>query len=172
MALNSQVNRFFNWYNRHLTLNISIAAVLFTLQLIHLYWLFTDVILFKLIGRSFFHLTGVWYTLILIVDYTEIPALISTGLIYVNELRKKGYSFKNVLFIILLASQFLHIFWITDEYVIEQFAHVSNAPILPHWLAWIAILIDYGEVPVIIDTLKKVFDALKKGDINKVKESF
>ncbi len=165
-------NDFFNWYNKHLTLNITIAAFLFSLQLIHLYWLFTDVILFKLFGSSFFNLTGLWYSAILIVDYTEIPALISTGLIYVNELRKKGYSFKNVLFIFLLASQFLHIFWITDEYVIEQFAHVSNAPILPHWLAWIAILIDYGEVPVIIVTSKRVCGAVSHGRIRQEKELF
>ncbi len=163
--MKTQIKSFFDWYERHYLLNISIAGGLFLLQLVHLYWLATDVIAFKLFEKSFFHLTGFWYYLILIVDYTEIPALISAGLIYVNELRK-GYSLKSLLFIILLASQLLHIFWITDEFVVESFTSNSTPIIgLSGWLAWIAILIDYGEVPVIYDTLKRVWDAVKKGDL-------
>jgi hypothetical protein len=166
-------NSFWKWYNQNLTLNIAIAAILFSLQLIHLYWLFADVILFKLTGHSYFHLTGIWYYLIILVDYTEIPALITTSLIYINEIRTKGYSFKNVLFIFLLLSQFLHIFWITDEFVIGTFTGSQGQFIgIPAWLAWIAILIDYGEVPVIIDTFKKLFEALKTGDTKRVKEAF
>lgn len=158
------LNRFFKWYNKYYLLNVSIAAFLFALQIIHLYWLAADVIAFKLFGESFFHLEGIWYYLILIVDYTEIPALISVSLVYVNELRQK-FNFKSALFIVLLLSQFLHIFWITDEFVVEQFVEGAKATILPAWLAWIAILIDYGEVPVIIDTLKKVLDEVKKGNL-------
>lgn len=158
------INRFFAWYNKYYLLNVSIAAFLFALQLIHLYWLGTDVIAQKLIGKSFFHLEGIWYYLILIVDYTEIPALITTSLIYINELRKK-FNWKSVLFTLLLLSQFLHIFWITDEFVVEQFANTAKDTVLPAWVAWIAILIDYGEVPVIIDTLKKVWDEVKKGNL-------
>jgi hypothetical protein len=33
---------------------------------------------------------------------------------------------------------------------------------LPIWLAWIAILIDYLELPVIYDTLKKFYQSLRK----------
>lgn len=157
------IKSFFAWYGRYYLLNISIAAFLFTLQIVHLWWLATDVIALRLFGQSFFHLTGVWYYLILIVDYTEIPALISTALIYVDDIRRRGYNFKSVLFISLLLSQLLHIFWITDEFVIEQFAGIAQTSILPGWIAWIAILIDYLEVPVIIDTIKKVISEAKRG---------
>jgi hypothetical protein len=165
-------NSFWKWYDQNLTLNIAIAAVLFSLQLVHLYWLFADVIMFKLTGHSYFHLTGIWYYLIILVDYTEIPALITTSLVYVNEIRQKGYSFKNVLFIALLLSQLLHIFWITDEFVVTSFTGQGQLIGIPGWLAWVAILIDYGEVPVIIDTFKKLFEAIKIGNTRKVKEAF
>lgn len=158
------IGGFFKWYNKYYFVNVSIAAFLFTLQLIHLYWLAADVIAVKLTGQSFLPLSGIFQWLILIVDYTEIPALITTSLVYINELRQK-FNFKSALFIFLLFSQFLHIFWITDEFVVEQFTGIGSGTVLPAWLAWVAILIDYGEVPVIIDTLKKVWDELKKGDL-------
>lgn len=162
--MSSLISKFFAWYNKYYLLNVSIAAFLFALQIVHLYWLAADVIAFKLFGQSFFHLEGIWYYLILIVDYTEIPALISVSLVYINELRQK-FNFKSALFIVLLLSQFLHIFWITDEFVVEQFVGAVKDTVLPVWLAWIAILIDYGEAPVIIDTLKKVWDEIKKGNL-------
>lgn len=165
------IDNFFAWYNKHLTLNIAIATFLFALQLIHLYWLGTDVIAKMLTGRSYFELTGLWKTLILLVDYTEIPALITTSLIYVNQLRNK-FNYKSLLFIFLLLSQFLHIFWITDEFVIEQFSGVATTTHLPHFVAWIAILIDYLEVPVIIDTTRMLIVGLKKGDKSILKEAF
>lgn len=162
--MGSLINKFFVWYNKYYLVNVSIAAFLFALQIIHLYWLAADVIAFKLFGESFFHLEGIWYYLILLVDYTEIPALISVSLVYINELRQK-FNWKSALFIGLLLSQFLHIFWITDEFVVEQFVEGTKATVLPVWLAWVAILIDYGEVPVIIDTIKKVWDGVKKGNL-------
>lgn len=165
------IKSFFNWYERYYLLNISIAAFLFGLQIIHLYWLATDVIATMIFGRSFFDLSGIWYYLILAVDYTEIPALISTSLIYIDDIRRRGYNFKSVLFIGLLLSQFLHIFWITDEFVIEQFAGAVKASVLPLWLAWVAILIDYLEVPVIVDTVKKVITEAKKGRLKEAAQA-
>ncbi|MBI2021793.1 hypothetical protein HYS93_02845 [Candidatus Daviesbacteria bacterium] len=164
------LTKFFNWYEKHLTLNIAIAAFLFTLQLIHLYWLTTDVVVLKIFGRSFFHLEGIWQLIILLVDYTEIPALITTSLVYINEQRKKP-NFKNLLFLFFLNSQFLHIFWITDEFVIEHFTAHKAGTVLPIFWAWVAILIDYLELPVIFDTIKKLIAALKKRDIIQIKEA-
>ena len=46
--------------------------------------------------------------------------------------------------------------WITDDVVVRTFANTS----LLSWgaaVAWAAILIDYLEVPVIVDTLRRVF---------------
>ena len=60
-----------------------------------------------------------------------------------------------------LNSQWLHIFWITDEYVAAELGGSSNAA-LPGWLAWVAILIDYLELPVIFDTLKRLATAVRE----------
>jgi hypothetical protein len=145
---------FFDWYERHYVLNISVAALLFVLQLVHLYWLSADVIAQRLVDESFFSPHGVLYYAILIIDYTEVPALLSVSLIYINELRK-GWSWKAFIFLLFLNSQWLHIFWITDEFVTVEFNGAGGGSDLPGWLAWVAILIDYLELPVIFDTLKK-----------------
>lgn len=162
---------FWRWYERHLILNITLALALFLLQLAHLYWLAADVIANKLVDQSFFSLTGAWQSVIILVDYTEIPALLSTSLIYIHALTKK-YSFKNYLYLALIASQLLHIFWITDEFVIEQFTNVNQSTILPLWLAWMAILIDYLELPVIFDTITKLTVAVRENNIKKAREAF
>jgi hypothetical protein len=152
---------FFDWYERHLKLNTAIASGLFLLQIIHLYWLFTDVILYKITGHSYFPISNFWQYVLILVDYTEMPALISTTILYINEYRKKQ-NFKSFLFIFLLNSQWLHLFWITDEFVLESF-NGSYQNLIPAWLAWIAIGIDYLEVPVIIDTTKKMVGSFIQG---------
>lgn len=158
----NMLRKFFAWYEKHLLLHTSIAAGLFTLQLIHLYWLTTHVVVVKLFGIDFFSPPPFWETIIILVDYTEIPALLTTSLVYINELRKK-YSIKSVLYLIFLNSQFLHIFWITDEFVQLKLTGMGEGTILPLWLAFIAIAIDYLELPVIFETIKKMFGLLKKG---------
>jgi hypothetical protein len=45
--------RFWGWYERHYLLNVSIAACLFLLQILHLTWLGADVIALRLVDRSF-----------------------------------------------------------------------------------------------------------------------
>ncbi len=153
--------KFWKFYEKNLLLSYGIAAFLFTLQLVHLYWLTTSVVFERLFGQGFFELSGIWYLIILFVDYTEIPAIILTSLVYINELRK-GRNLKALLFLIFLNSQWLHIFWITDEFVVDQLLGTETVSSLPPWLAWIAILIDYLELPVIADTIKKFFIAAKK----------
>lgn len=153
--------KFWQWYNKHLLLNTAIAAGLFVLQLVHLYWLTTHVVAFRLFGESFFQPNDLIQTIIILVDYTEIPALITTSLVYINAHRKKA-NFKNILYLVFLNIQFLHIFWITDEFVEARLTGAPETTILPLWLAFIAIAIDYLELPVIFETLKKLFD-FKKG---------
>ena len=153
-------NKFWEWYQRNYRLNLIITAVLFLLQIFHLYWLFTDVILFKILGKSYFLLAPVWGHLSIFFDYSEIPALISTTILYVHYLRQK-FSYKSLLYILFLNIQWLHILWITDEFVVERFNKGTD---LIHWanaLAWIAILIDYLELPVIFDTLKETAKEVK-----------
>lgn len=153
-------NKFWAWYERHYTLNVTVAAILFTLQIVHLYWLTTHVVIHKIFGFSLWDPTSLLQYLLIVVDYTEIPAIITTSLVYINDLRK-GFRIKPLLYLFFLDIQLLHIFWITDEFVLEQFTGRAET-ILPIWLAWIAILIDYLELPVIFETLRKAFKALKQ----------
>lgn len=155
----SIIDNFWKWYERHLTVNIAIATVLFSWQVVHLVWLALDVVIPRLIGVSLWHLEGLWQNLILFVDYTEIPALVMTSLVYINQLRKK-FDRKSMLYLTFLLSQFFHIFWITDEFVLESFGG-SSVVGLPGWLAWIAISIDYLEVPVIIETAGRLVRRLR-----------
>lgn len=150
---------FWSWYEKNYRLNVTIASFLFVWQLVHLYWLGAHVILLRLLGTSYLSLSEFWQPLIIFVDYIEIPALISVSLIYIYALRK-GFSWKSVWMLIFLNSQWLHLFWITDEFVIGQFSGAGMS-VFPVWLAWIAILIDYLELPVMYDTFKRVFFAMK-----------
>ena len=85
---------------------------------------------------------------------------------YIQDLQKEfnprhiGASWKSILFLILLNSQWLHLFWITDEVVVAQFTGAA-AIAIPVWLSWCAIMIDYLELPVMYDTFKKVFQSLR-----------
>lgn len=166
--LRRHIRLFWRWYERYATLNIGISAALFTLQLIHLFWLTTDVIATRLLGYALFHPTGIWELLIVIVDYLEIPTLLSVSLLYINELRKR-WNIRSVLFLVLLNSQWFHIFWITDE-VVEQVFTGSGMTVLPIWAAWIAILIDYLELPVIADTIRQFIHALREHRVKKFLE--
>lgn len=58
-------------------------------------------------------------------------------------------------------TQWIHLFWITDEFVVDSFTGNGTNTILPIWLAWAAIPIDYLELPVIYDTMKKFLLTLK-----------
>jgi hypothetical protein len=95
----------------------------------------------------------------LLVDYTEIPVLVSVSLVYLNELRD-GFAWKPVLYLVFLNSQWLHIFWITDEFVVAS--NDGGAAVgMPTWLAYVAIGIDYLELPVIYDTVRRMLVALR-----------
>ena len=157
----SPVGRFFAWYERNYALNVGIAAFLFVLQLVHLYWLGAEPISLRLVDDSFFSPSGLLQYLIFFIDYTEIPALLAVSLVYINELRP-GFSWRPALFLLFLNSQWLHIFWITDEYVSTELAGDAAATSMPGWLAWVAILIDYLELPVIYDTLKRLAIAIRE----------
>ena len=152
--------KFINFYLRYQNLNLKISFLLISLQLIHLYWLTTNVVLYRITGTDyFFSGASDFILLFIIVDYIEIPALIS-GLVYYlfnilyNNKENKN-KLKNTIFFILLAIQAIHIFWITDDIVYSTFIGGSIIEI-PQYLAWIAILIDYLELPVIYDLLKRI----------------
>ena len=152
---------FWGWYERNYGLNIGISAILFSLQLIHLFWLTTDVVALRLLGESLFNPSGIAELIIVLVDYLEVPTLLSVSLIYINELRVK-WNTKSVIYLVFLNSQWLHILWITDEIVITMFTGAKPLSILPLTVVWIAILIDYLELPVIFDTLQRFYRTVRQ----------
>lgn len=151
---------FWAWLERHERFLTVATALLFALQLVHLYWLTTHVVLYRLTGVSYFSPTPFWQSLLIVVDYTEIPALLSTSALYIHQLRQR-FSWRTVWFLLSLNTQWLHILWITDEFVIDRFA--GDVADFPLWLAWVAILIDYLELPVIADTLRSAWRQLRSG---------
>lgn len=153
---------FWDWYNKNYKINLTIAAGLFSLQLVHLLWLLTHIVSPKLgLPDLFVHLDFLTWPLIL-VDYTEIPAIITTSILYVNEIRKKNNS-KSWFLLSLLNIQWIHILWITDEFLIQNSYFTGIA-----W--WSAVAIDYFELPVIIDTVKKLSTTFTKNDLKKALE--
>jgi hypothetical protein len=151
---------FSRWYERHYLVNISIALFLFLLQIVHLIWLAVDVIAAKIMGAPLVSFGPTLSAVLTFVDYTEIPTLIATSLVYIYAL-KKSFRWKELLLLLALNTQWLHLFWITDEFVLDSLA--EDGTILPPALAFVAIVIDYLEVPVIIDTIGKFRKVLKEG---------
>ena len=96
---------------------------------------------------------------IVVVDYLEIPAIVGTSLVYIFAL-KKQWNKKDLALLLLLNTQWLHIFWISDEFVLDMFGGQATASVFPFWLAWVAIGIDYLELPVMYDTTKKFITSL------------
>ena len=141
------------WY-RYENLSLRIALILISLQLIHLYWLTTDVVIKRLVHDQSGGLsqTGLFFIFIIAIDYIEIAALVS-GLTYygLSFYRGEKRRRRNALFFSLLAVQVFHIFWITDEVVYETFFGPASGIEIPFVAAWVAILVDYLELPVIVD---------------------
>ena len=129
------------------------------MQIVHLVWLTLDPLWLMVTGEALITVEKPLSWPLLLVDYTEIPALLTVSLIYLNDLRKHGFAWKPVLFLVFLNSQWLHIFWITDEFVVDS--STAQATVLPLWLAYVALLIDYAEVPVIVDTFRKTAVTLR-----------
>ena len=156
------VGKFINFYHRYENLNLRITFFLISLQILHLYWLTTDVVLQKLFAKSFFLAPKSLLPIFVLIDYIEIPALISGLFFYAYCVhRNKSSAKKSYLFLGLLAVQVIHIFWITDEVVYDNFFNSSFVE-LPVLLSWIAILIDYLELPVMADLFYKVIRKKKR----------
>lgn len=146
------------WRERLRRWNFSIAAVLFPLQIIHLLWLTVDVVLPRLFGiPAVFAQFPFARILLVLVDYTEIPALVSTSLVYVDSFRQTRRG-RDLLYLGFLNVQWLHLFWITDTFVLavltEPSSSVLHSPLHPI-AAWVAILIDYLEIPVMAELLAR-----------------
>ena len=153
--MSSTVQKLVGFWHRYENLNLKIAFVLISLQLIHLYWLTADVVIQRITGES---VLGVpqgspLFIFLIIIDYVEIPALVA-GLTYyaLSIYKHEKNSIKNSLLLSMLAIQVFHIFWITDEVVYDSFfGSPAGSVEIPYYAVWVAILIDYLELPVIFD---------------------
>lgn len=149
------LRKIIDFYKKYENLNLRIAFFLISLQIIHLYWLTTDVVLLRIFGETFFPFPQIPPLLFAVIDYIEVPALISGVTFYAIRIYRKGLFNRDTMFMVMLALQVFHIFWITDEVIYESL--VGQAAIgLPVALSWIAILIDYLELPVMADLFSKV----------------
>ncbi len=152
--------KFWQWYESKYKLVLYVTTILFLIQLVHLYWMTTDIVMFRLFDHKFFPISQVSEFLIALADYTEIPAIITASILYIHNLRF-GYNWRSIFFLFFINSQWLHLFWITDEIISTQFAGTALVA-MPVWLSWLAISIDYLELPVIYDTIRKSIRSLRK----------
>jgi hypothetical protein len=155
----SAVQKLVGFWHRYENVNLKIAFVLISLQLVHLYWLTADVVIQRITGESILVVPqgSPLFIFFIIIDYIEIPALVAGLTYYALSIYKheKG-SAKNALLLAMLAIQVFHIFWITDEIVYDTFFGSSSSAVeIPYYAAWVAILIDYLELPVIADLFYK-----------------
>lgn len=156
--MKNYLTAFWGWYERNHEANLALVLFIFLWQLIHLWWLTTDVVLIRLTGTSFFTPTPAWQFLIILADFVEIPTLIAATVLYAHSFRKK-FNGKDALMLVLINSQWLHLFWITDEFVVKQFATAVSTSL---WLSWVAIAIDYLELPAIVDLSRQFLRSLLK----------
>lgn len=145
-----------DWLDRHYLPALVVTTVAFLLQIFHLYWLFAAVVMEKLTGESWFAFPKDLNFIYVVADYVEVPALISTSILYLNNFRRDR-NLKAIFYVCLLNTQWLHLFWITDNFVVQSFSDYGVFS-WNTWVAWVAILIDYLEVPVIIEMLKQIYD--------------
>jgi hypothetical protein len=156
------IQKIVNFWHRYENLNLKISFILISLQLLHLYWLTTDVVLQRIYGHSFFLFPKNLLPIFIVIDYIEVPALVSGITFYSLSIHNhKKDSRKNSLFLAMLAVQIVHIYWITDDVVAKTFFQ-STLLTLPVYVAWIAILIDYLELPVIADLFYKIIKGEKR----------
>lgn len=151
---------FWRWYEKHYRSNLVVSSLLLLLQGFHLYWMATYIVALRLLGKSFFAFPIQFSWIYALVDYTEIPALISVGLIYVYQIRKKKNIKKSWLYLFFLNIQWIHLFWITDEVVLTNFTGQAVV-VIPTHVAWFAILIDFLEIPVMVETSFRAIKSLR-----------
>ena len=156
------LQKIIEFWDRYENLNLRIAFILMSLQLVHIYWLTTDIVINRVSGHEILHgissASGsqdqIFLLFMVAIDYIEVPAIVAGSTYYLLSIlkyrKRKTVAAKNTLFLAMLAAQMLHIFWLTDEIV-------HNMVEFSYYAAWIAIVIDYLELPVIADFFFKTF---------------
>lgn len=130
-------------------LYVNLGFLLF--QMLHLTWLATNFLL-----PSFFGTPPVsWFdtreasVFLSLADYIEVPVLIYNIVYIAIVYRIHRIITKNhVTTLIIVMLQFIHIYWLTDEVILE------NA--YPIYLTMIAVIIDYTELLWFRNTIKEL----------------
>jgi hypothetical protein len=120
-----------------------LSAALFVTQLVHLTWMTTYVVPVHLGHRPLWSPPSAPLAL---ADYLELPAIAATSILYIRT--------KQWRMLLLVDVQLFHIWWITDAVILS---HATLNPVL----AWAAILVDYLELPVIVDTIRRALSGLR-----------
>jgi hypothetical protein len=130
------------------TFLIKISFILMALQIIHLFWLTCNVTL------PLFNFNDLKFSegsfLFVSIDYLEIPSLIITCTSYLFIIFRESHKPKNILYFGMLVLQFLHIFWITDEFIVN---YLDDLPI---YLLVFVVFIDYSELFILLDLGKRL----------------
>ena len=155
------IRKFLRWYDRYDDFNVVFGAFLFSIQLVHLIWLTTNVVIPRIFDSAPLIASHLFDAVIAVVDYTEIPAIIATSLVYIRSYKRKPNQ-KDAFYLFFLNIQWLHIFWITDEVVIKVFGYSSVIGGWNNVAAWLAISIDYLEIPVIFETIRRAARVLAR----------
>ena len=119
-----------------------LSAVLFLTQLIHLTWMTTYVVP---VHMGFHPIWNPPSAPLALADYLELPAILTTSILYIRTRQWK--------LLFLVDGQLFHIYWITDEIILSR---STLNPVL----AWAAIMVDYLELPVIFDTIRRALRGL------------
>ena len=127
---------------------IKISFILMSLQIIHLVWLTCNVTLPMFNFNDLIFSEGSF--LFVSIDYLEIPSLIITCTSYLFIIFRERHKPKNILYFSMLALQFLHIFWITDEFIVNYLYD------LPIYLLVFVVFIDYSELFILLDLGKRL----------------
>ena len=154
-------HKLLRWYDQYDDFNVVFAAFLFSIQVIHLAWLTTNVVIPRIFDLAPLITSYLFDTIIAVVDYTEIPAIIATSLVYLRSYKSRPNK-KDAFYLFFLNVQWLHIFWITDEIVIRSFGYHSLVSGWDPSAAWLAIIIDYLELPVIFETIRRAAKVLAR----------
>lgn len=156
------LEKFWQWYEKRYFVIAPLTALLFSLQIVHLYWMTTNIVFLRAFGHPFWDPSSLWNLIIALVDYTEIPAIVTSSILYIYQYRKgEEMKWRSIFFLFLINSQWLHLFWITDEVIYAQLTGTA-AFIIPVWLSWVAVSTDYLEIPVMYDTIGKAVISLRK----------
>lgn len=120
-------------------------------QSIHLFWLATNYLLPTIFGTTpwtIFNERSV-EVILAIVDYLEIPLLIFNVIYWGGLLFKRKLSKTYMISFVVVMLQFIHIFWLTDEVIMES----GSA-----WgvLAVFSIAIDYLEIQTMYVSIKRI----------------